>query len=472
MANIVPAQTDKSSRKQVSRWAFYFFAFVIAMVIVAFASFTIWRWQLRREINARNAAIRANGLPVDWEDLKKWPKEVSDAENAALIYTNAIAQLDPEGATNRRIELPARSGPYSVELRAVLANEVAKNRAALDIAYTASTLSDARYPIKDIEGPATKLPHLSDLKRIVQLLEYEAILKAQSGDARGAAKAVDASLHVARSLDNEPFFISQLVGAGSLTTSCDGLERILCRVPLSDELLGQLSAQLVSAEATNRFLTGLIGDRALNSELMRLAQDDMRRFIAIANQGVGDGEKTDLPSRNPGIGWRFLGVFERDRNFYLRAMETNIEVATALPPVSLSMTNEMEKLIKQAQSGVYLLSSMLLPASSRLAERDASSRATLRTAIAAIAIERWRNAHQGIIPNSLDDLVPSFLPSAPLDPFNGQPLKFKKTAKGYVVYSIGPDRQDDGGKEKPPRSAKVPLKQQDHFDITFTVERQ
>ncbi len=41
--------------------------------------------------------------------------------------------------------------------------------------------------------------------------------------------------------------------------------------------------------------------------------------------------------------------------------------------------------------------------------------------------------------------------------FDGQPLRYKKLAKGYVVYSVGEDGKDDGGDEKK--------------DITFTVER-
>ena len=56
----------------------------------------------------------------------------------------------------------------------------------------------------------------------------------------------------------------------------------------------------------------------------------------------------------------------------------------------------------------------------------------------------------------------------PLDPFDGSPLRYKLFSKGYVVYSIGPDGHDDGGKEPPTKrrsTARVPE------DITFTVER-
>jgi hypothetical protein len=114
---------------------------------------------------------------------------------------------------------------------------------------------------------------------------------------------------------------------------------------------------------------------------------------------------------------------------------------------------------------------MFLPGFSKVILRDAEMRARLRTARVAIAVERWRAAHGGQIPDSLDGLVPAFLPSIPIDPFDGQPLRFKKLAKGHVVYSVGPNGQDDGGKERPPYSRTMTNEEKSRYDITFTVDR-
>ena len=209
----------------------------------------------------------------------------------------------------------------------------------------------------------------------------------------------------------------------------------------------------------------------MDGEVIRLAQEDVRKLVEIGNRGETNGEQTELPARNPGFIWRYLGFFERDRNFFLRAMETNIQVISMPPPASLSFTNEVEKLNKQASSGYYISSELFLSALTRTANSDANIRSTLRVTITAIAIERWRIAHNGAIPDSLDALVPSFLPAVLSDPYTGQPLKFKKLPKGYVVYSVGPDGQDDGGKEQPTNWAKIPLNRRNGYDITFTVER-
>jgi hypothetical protein len=33
-----------------------------------------------------------------------------------------------------------------------------------------------------------------------------------------------------------------------------------------------------------------------------------------------------------------------------------------------------------------------------------------------------------------------------VDPFTDEPLHVKKTPRGWLVYSVGPDFKDDGGK--------------------------
>ena len=48
----------------------------------------------------------------------------------------------------------------------------------------------------------------------------------------------------------------------------------------------------------------------------------------------------------------------------------------------------------------------------------------------------------GKFPESLDDLPNS---PAKADPFTNQPLKYKKTDNGFLLYSVSNNRLDDGG---------------------------
>ena len=63
-----------------------------------------------------------------------------------------------------------------------------------------------------------------------------------------------------------------------------------------------------------------------------------------------------------------------------------------------------------------------------------------------MALERYRAA-KGDYPAALGTLAPEFLPSVPVDVFNGQPLHYRRVPGGAVVYSVGPNLKDDGGVE-------------------------
>lgn len=65
--------------------------------------------------------------------------------------------------------------------------------------------------------------------------------------------------------------------------------------------------------------------------------------------------------------------------------------------------------------------------------------------LATLALQAYRAEH-GSYPTALSALASVYLTRLPDDPFavNG-PLRYKRTAAGYVLYSIGPDGKDNGG---------------------------
>lgn len=76
--------------------------------------------------------------------------------------------------------------------------------------------------------------------------------------------------------------------------------------------------------------------------------------------------------------------------------------------------------------------------------------AARRLARVGLAAYRFRAA-KGDFPDRLEQLMPDWLPILPRDPFDGQPLRFRKTDTGCVIYSIGRDLVDNGGTRTPAR---------------------
>lgn len=84
--------------------------------------------------------------------------------------------------------------------------------------------------------------------------------------------------------------------------------------------------------------------------------------------------------------------------------------------------------------------------SERAAEQAAKrTQAKTRLLICELALRQSRLEHESE-PTTLEDLVPDYLSAVPLDPYSGEPLRYRPSASGYQLYSVGPDGVDDGGK--------------------------
>ncbi len=81
-------------------------------------------------------------------------------------------------------------------------------------------------------------------------------------------------------------------------------------------------------------------------------------------------------------------------------------------------------------------------------------------ALVAIALEQYRR-REGEWPEDLSELTPQHLPDVPLDPYatGGASLTYRVVDGQPLLYSVGPNQQDDGG--TPPPEAQRPLESDD-----------
>lgn len=78
--------------------------------------------------------------------------------------------------------------------------------------------------------------------------------------------------------------------------------------------------------------------------------------------------------------------------------------------------------------------------------REMTEVATVRLLGCAAAIRRWRQQH-GAYPPSLEALQ---LGELMIDPFTGKPFVYRVDARrGFLLYSVGENRLDDGGRLSP-----------------------
>ena len=61
-----------------------------------------------------------------------------------------------------------------------------------------------------------------------------------------------------------------------------------------------------------------------------------------------------------------------------------------------------------------------------------------------LALSLYRS-EAGSYPDSLEALVPKYLPALQIDPFDGKPIRYRRQGEGYVLYSVLENKTDDGG---------------------------
>jgi hypothetical protein len=97
----------------------------------------------------------------------------------------------------------------------------------------------------------------------------------------------------------------------------------------------------------------------------------------------------------------------------------------------------------------YLVSRVLGGMPGQSVRRAVDAEATQALVVTAVAVQRWKLAHKNF-PQRLDELVPALLPKLPVDPFDGQPLRYRAgTNASFTLYSVGHNFRDDGGDARP-----------------------
>lgn len=119
-----------------------------------------------------------------------------------------------------------------------------------------------------------------------------------------------------------------------------------------------------------------------------------------------------------------------------------------LPEDELFDTDSELSLEEQKELILLLKASAERPLSERhamYAELDLHALALSRLLAVDLAIRSW-NAAVGSYPRGLSQLSPELLPTIPRDPFTGSEFVYRANGGSFLLYSLGSDRTDRGGR--------------------------
>ncbi|MDK1032257.1 MAG: hypothetical protein QGD94_09645, partial [Planctomycetia bacterium] len=105
---------------------------------------------------------------------------------------------------------------------------------------------------------------------------------------------------------------------------------------------------------------------------------------------------------------------------------------------------QQEVKYREEMAKFAILTRLLMPGLAAVMELGMEADASMACARAGIAVRLYRDK-EGEWPQSLKQVVPGYLKEIPLDPFDGEPLKYTIKQGHAIVYSVGSNKEDDGG---------------------------
>ncbi len=294
------------------------------------------------------------------------------------------------------------------------------------------------------------LPDSMCFVRFAQLFAMKAQVALENGDVETAVGAIGDIHALGQKIStNGCCFVDYLVGSLIVRFSyckiCDAVA-----MGVSDVFLKRFGMILDedNANASSRFALAVRREIAniniLSIEWLRNATGNSLVRLYDQMEELGEGRRIEGLER---LLWRWPGCFQFSIH-RRRAMFHMAEVARAMltdnewPEWYLSESEERSDSLFRRLVPNWCMSrwTRRLPLVGRYLKEGNMSRLKPRLVIAA---EKWRRAHGGKIPPTLDALVPDYLSAVPRDPWDkaGGPIKYD--AELGVAWSVGKDGNYD-----------------------------
>jgi len=396
----------------------------------------------------------------DWERQPTngyWPKGTFTSLKEWQMY---FSSPPTNSLTN---EFPVPQKPQSAAADVLFG--LSKYDSDIEELRQASRLPQSRFPINyDTKLPFDELlPHLSSLKRCSQTLQLRALAELELGQTDKALDDIKLAMRLIDSTRSEPFLISHLVRVAQFSITLQPVYEGLAKHKWSAPQLVELETGLAKLNWLEDCQLAMRGERNLSlatiDYLRRTRSND--EFFEMFDI-FGAFPMVNKEEEHGAIEWNLLlsstyyrlsptGWFWMNKaligklyqQWYLLVCDPEKHLAYA------SISNQAEQRIDVElfpRRPSNMLAAMILGSLTAGERKFAFAQCSADMAMIACALERYRLAN-GTYPDSLEKVCPQFLGEIPHDVINGQPLKYQRTDDGrFLLYSVGWNEIDDGGK--------------------------
>lgn len=428
----------------VQRWVWIVVAIALLTWVVHKVKQNLLILQVKKELKKLQQA----GEPTKLPDLLP---PIPASQDGGPLYRRAIAQLElakkklPQPVWNNIYEFSSRrpSKPFNpADVQKVL-NEV---QPALQTLRKALNYPHMRMVNWDFENPMNiLLPHLSWFREFARLLVVEGKWRKRQGDIDGAIESHLAGLKLARRMGDEPILITFYAQGVIFTLTFFGLREILSDAEASPKSYQALLVELQAQDIDRSFVRAIQSERAATIASCDWIRKTPNRHLSDKGIIIWLGGKNTLIAHNE---LKLLEYYEAMINIarkgtpYDRKEIDRLEKRWPLDTGYLEMLGGKVVLVWGSFIAKWFMMDI-----SHIFNKAALYHALQRVAQVAIALRLYRQEHRRY-PETLQELVPKYLPHLPIDPYDGKPLRYKRLMNGFKVWSVGYNLKDEGGVEK------------------------
>jgi len=216
----------------------------------------------------------------------------------------------------------------------------------------------------------------------------------------------------------------------------------LVAAPPSPEAAAQFVAYLDSIDRRAEYRLAAELERAWTITWCDLLRQRPSPLLEAA-EGWSTGDPLDVWAVRHYASWPGRPFLNMGETHYLRGMSGYLNALDVPPGRAGEAYEAIDAAVARMPTGSlwWLMSGDVLGNLPRHRDKSATELALMQVAVA-LEVQRARD---GVYPETLAELdaLPRF--TVPADPFTGAPLHYRRTARGFLLWSVGPDLDDDGG---------------------------
>ena len=417
-----------------------------------------YRWTGQRKISELQEALRFPEPPSDEpKGGKRLRRTGPDLEAlASLLKTGTHRErrtvYDPGRTepreTNDLVHLPIPPARMPAAQAVLYAFE--GRRAVLDQIAEATRRPRAQFDLRYADSHNALLPHLAIHKSMAGKLRTRAAARVATGDTVGAAEDIDTILRLAELTGEDPVLIGYLVRVAIQSSAFSAFWDGTSQHAWSDAQLTAFQRRFEGLKQRDSLVKAFRGERLFGKtcfELMREGRLNPATLGAMESDESGNS-----------FGWGLVprAWLLQNQAYHSKVLDQVVGALQRCDPErgiaakgSIWETERVEQTVFNTAGRRFhpyrIFTHLLLPGLAKVHAKADRSLTTSRLAITVAGLERHRLA-TGSYPKALSDLVPKWVPAVPLDPMDGQPLRYRLNADGtFTVYGIGPNHADDHG---------------------------